>query len=128
MLKVSVLLWRWALGLCVVSALVLGLVPSPPETLSTGWDKSNHLLAFSVIMFVGYHAFPGKTMMVILGSVALGALIEVLQSFTSYRSAEWGDLLADSLGVGLGRIVVVLTNGWVTRGGATDGTQAQRDR
>lgn len=34
-------------------------------------------------------------------AVALGGLLEVLQSFTAYRSADWADFAADSLGVAL---------------------------
>jgi VanZ family protein len=38
--------------------------------------------------------------------LAYGALIEVLQSFTPTRSAEWADLLADSAGIALGLLLV----------------------
>lgn len=34
-------------------------------------------------------------------AIALGGLLEVLQSFTAYRSSDWADFLADSLGVAL---------------------------
>lgn len=34
-----------------------------------------------------------------LGAVAAGGLLELLQSRTTYRSADWADFLADSLGV-----------------------------
>jgi len=34
-----------------------------------------------------------------LGAIAAGGLLELLQSFTTYRSADWADFLADSLGV-----------------------------
>ena len=36
------------------------------------------------------------------GILAYGGLIEVLQSFTGYRFAEWNDLLADAMGLLLG--------------------------
>ena len=39
-------------------------------------------------------------------SIALGGLLEVLQSFTAFRSADWLDFLADSLGVGLAYAVL----------------------
>lgn len=38
--------------------------------------------------------------------VGLGGLLEVLQSFTPYRSADWADFAADSLGVVLAYGVV----------------------
>lgn len=36
------------------------------------------------------------------GLLLYGGLIEVLQSFTPYRVAEWGDIIADGLGVIIG--------------------------
>jgi VanZ family protein len=39
-------------------------------------------------------------------SLALGGLLELLQSFTAYRSADWADFLADSLGAGLAYLVL----------------------
>ena len=35
-----------------------------------------------------------------------GGLIELLQSLTPYRSAEWADWLADGLGLLLGKVLV----------------------
>lgn len=43
-----------------------------------------------------------------LSSGFLGALLEVLQSFTPYRSADWADLLADVLGALLAYFVLRL--------------------
>jgi hypothetical protein len=45
---------------------------------------------------------------VLTGLLAYAALIEVLQSFTSYRFAERGDLLADVVGLLLGWMVLQL--------------------
>ncbi|RYZ08828.1 MAG: hypothetical protein EOO73_05900 [Myxococcales bacterium] len=36
-----------------------------------------------------------------LGATLLGGALEVLQSFTRYRSADWADFLADALGAAL---------------------------
>ena len=36
------------------------------------------------------------------GLLTYGGMIEVLQSFTPDRMAEWADLLADTLGLALG--------------------------
>ena len=38
--------------------------------------------------------------------VALGALIECLQGLTSYRSFEWLDIVADTIGVAIAWTVV----------------------
>jgi VanZ family protein len=37
--------------------------------------------------------------------VAFGGLIEVLQLFVPGRSSEWGDLLADSVGIAGGAVI-----------------------
>lgn len=92
-------LWLWAFVGCVLAVLVLAVIPSPPRVFTTGWDKSNHLLAFAVMAWLGCQAFPRRVAIILL---AYGALIEILQSFTPTRSAEWLDLLADCLGILLG--------------------------
>lgn len=92
--------------------LVLSLLPLSlsPEIPSTGWDKSNHALAFAVLAFLGNRAWPGRTVPVLLGLLAYGGLIEVLQSFTPDRLAEWGDLLADGVGLLFGEALARLVS------------------
>ena len=82
--------------------LALALMPVDVPFPGTGWDKSNHLLAFSVMVLLGRRACPGRTVAVLAGLLAYGALIEVLQSFTPSRSADWHDLVADAVGLALG--------------------------
>ena len=41
-------IWLGAFMACVLAVLVLALLPSPPPVFTTGWDKSNHLLAACV--------------------------------------------------------------------------------
>ena len=99
------LAWRLAFGLCVLVVLVLALLPNDLAVPSTGWDKSNHLLAFSVMALLGLRAFPGRTLALLAGLLAYGALIEMLQSFTPNRFAQWQDLVADAAGLALGWVV-----------------------
>src|SRR5674476_148376 len=105
-------IWRWSFFDCALAVLVLALMPSPPPMITTGWDKSNHLLAFAVMAWLGCKAFPQRVVFTLLGLLAYGALIEILQSFTPTRSAEWLDLFADGLGILLGW-GVVRVQGWV---------------
>lgn len=91
---------------CAVAVLVLSLIPTAPELPSTGWDKSNHFLGFGVLAGLGLLAYPARSVTLFVGLLAFGGLIEVLQSFTSYRLAEWADLLADGVGV-VGAYVIV---------------------
>ena len=99
---IPLLAWRLAFGLCMLAVLVLAFMPTDVSIPSTGWDKSNHLLAFSVMALLGCSAYPGRTMAVLAGLLVYGVLIEVLQSFTPERSADWYDLVADAVGLAFG--------------------------
>ena len=90
---------RWLFAATAAAVLTLSLLPLAPETPSLGWDKAHHMSAFALLALLGCRAWPGRTLALAVGLVAYGGLIEVLQSFTGYRSAEWGDLLADALGL-----------------------------
>lgn len=94
----------------MLGVVVLALVPAPPKELTTGWDKSNHLLAFAVMAWLGCKAFPNRLVYVMFGLLANGAVIEVLQSFTPTRFADWLDLLADGLGIVLGGALIAMGN------------------
>ncbi len=100
--------WRWNFWICVLAVLVLALTPIGPNIPTTGWDKANHLLAFSVMAVLGCWAYPVRTITVLVGLLAYGGLIEVLQSFTLHRFAEWSDLLADAMGLALGWVLAGL--------------------
>jgi len=106
---VSVLAWRMAFVVCALAVLVLALMPAKMAVVSTGWDKTNHLLAFCALGMLGCLAFPGQTIAVWMGLLAYGGMIEVLQSFTPDRSAEWGDWLADCFGLVLAWVVFFMT-------------------
>jgi VanZ family protein len=71
-------------------------------------DKLWHLIAFGGLTGLLSRTFVyfGRSALLAakqasLASVALGGLIEVLQSCTRYRSGDLADLLADTLGVAL---------------------------
>ena len=101
-------MWRWLLALAMLTLLVLSLVPAETPLPSTGWDKSNHLFGFATLAFLGQRAFPRRTVAVLFGLLAYGGLIEILQSFTPDRAAEFGDLVADGLGLLIGAAVAHL--------------------
>jgi VanZ family protein len=100
--------WRTLLLLLVVAVSYLALTPAPPERLDTGWDKLNHMLAFTALAFsayLGYPAHRGTRLLLLFALLAFGGLIEVLQLFVPGRSSEWGDLLADSIGIACGAVI-----------------------
>ncbi len=92
-------LWKSAFWVCAVAVVVLSLVPTAPELLTTGWDKSNHFLGFITLAVLGLQGYPKRSMALFLGLLFFGGLIEILQSFTTYRFAEWVDWIADGVGV-----------------------------
>ncbi len=106
---------RWLFAATAVFVMVLSLLPLGPEAPSLGWDKANHMAAFALLALLGCRAYPSHTGAVLVGLLAYGGLIEVLQSFTGYRRAEWADLLADALGLAPGWLLARLHRG--IRGG-----------
>jgi VanZ family protein len=80
----------------------MSLAPTGVQLPTTGWDKTNHLAGFATLAILGNWAYGSRTSTVMAALLAYGALIEVLQSLTTYRTAEWGDLLADALGITMG--------------------------
>jgi VanZ family protein len=80
-------------------------LPGPDFELA---DKVWHLMAFGGLAGLLSRAlryFGRPTLLAArdaaLVATVLGGLLEILQSFTSYRSADWADFLADSLGTAL---------------------------
>lgn len=100
-------LWILAFAVCTTSVLVLALMKNPSAMFSTGWDKGNHVLAFAVLTFLGRMAFPGQRLLLLLGLLGYGVLIENLQLMTGYRFGEYQDLLADVTGMLIGYLLAV---------------------
>lgn len=107
--------WRLALTGATVGMLYLSLIPSPGSS-GLGWDKANHAVAMAVATGLGVLAFRPSNRAVAYGAayaLTLGLLIELLQgTLTSTRSAEWGDLAADAVGIALAAGLVRI---WQTR-------------
>jgi VanZ family protein len=96
--------WRTTLGVLAIVVLYLALTPSPPDNLDTGWDKLNHALAFAALAVSAcFSAQVSPRRLLLAGAllVAFGGVIELLQALVG-RDAEWGDLLADSVGMTTG--------------------------
>ena len=63
------------------------------------WDKAQHALAFAVLGVWGLMIYPTRPWHVLLGLLCFGGAIEVGQAQTSWRFADWHDLLADAVGL-----------------------------
>ena len=97
--------WRATLAVLLITILALALMPVPPPRMDTGWDKLNHLLAFSTLAFCVCMSLPSSLRgraWGLLGLLAYGGAIELLQRLTPHRQGEWADLMADALGIALG--------------------------
>ncbi len=72
-------------------------------------DKLAHLLVYYVFAVFGYRVLHGGRhyLPVCLGIIAYGVLLEWVQSFTPDRLMSGYDMLANTLGVGLGALVMV---------------------
>lgn len=108
-------IWRVLLAGTLIAVLALSLLPVGPDVPTTGWDKANHLLAFSTLAVLVCLSYPARLTVFLPALLFYGALIEVLQSLTAYRFAEWSDLLADALGILLGWGLWQLARGAMAR-------------
>jgi VanZ family protein len=93
---------RWAFAVCLVVVLVFSLMPPQVITQPMGWDKMHHAMTFAVLAMLGCSAYIERKVQVLVGLLAYGALIELLQSLTDYRFAETMDVVADAVGLLVG--------------------------
>ena len=91
--------YRWVFSACLVVVLVAALVPPQALVSPVMWDKANHVLAFAVLGMLACLAYPERKVPVLLGLVAYGVLIELLQSLTGYRNGDALDVVADAVGL-----------------------------
>ena len=102
------ILWRVLLAALLVVITYLALVPAPPKVITTGWDKSNHALAFASLAFSSVWALwqrPRQWIWLVLALLAYGIGIEIAQSFLPPREADAQDVLADSVGIVIGLLI-----------------------
>ncbi len=104
-------LWRWLLLVLIFAISWLALSPNPPQVMSTGWDKSNHMLAFGTLAFCGHWGWRQRIereLWLPLALLGFGGVIELLQLHVPGRSGEWADMLADSVGILAGMLMAKL--------------------
>lgn len=108
--------WRATLLALCLLVTYLALSPHPPREADLfGWDKLNHAAAFAALAWaavLGFREQRNYGRHVALGLVAYGAAIEIAQSFVPGRASEWGDLLADSLGIAVGMLLATALLRW----------------
>lgn len=93
--------FRVLLVIALLGISVLALWPAQISVISTGWDKSNHLLAFFVLFWLLDFSWP--TGLSIAQKIAIlmayGLLIEIVQFNQSQRFFSLLDWAADALGL-----------------------------
>ena len=97
------LLAAFLLAILIVNLLYHGQQPYAVGLVRPPLDKVLHLILFASVGTLLWIAAGARHIpMVIVLAVMLGLLDEIMQSFNPGRSADWTDLLADTLGAGLG--------------------------
>ena len=107
-LKRKKLWWAiaWSLLAFVFIASLIPM-PAPAMALPQGFDKYEHIFAYAVLS--GYFGQLFSRFAVhlryALALFGMGALLEVLQGLTGYRSPDYYDLAANGIGVVLGLLL-----------------------
>jgi hypothetical protein len=116
----------------LLAVLVVATVPVAIPLPATANDKVQHVLAFALLTFLGFRAYPRAAWLLLPAGLALyGALIELIQLVpTLNRLADWRDWVAD-----LGGVAILLIMRWLVArrpsalsSGATASSNAPRDR
>jgi VanZ family protein len=103
--------WRVLLVLMIGVTCWFAFTPRPPGFEFKDADKVNHLAAFSAMTVAGFLSRPPGArpwLVVLVGMLLFALLIEAVQSQLPARTAEWGDVLADALGMLLGTVMLRL--------------------
>lgn len=98
----------WAFWACVLGLLVLALGPPITMDPAPGGDKTDHVLAFSVLAVLGCSAYLQRTRRVIAALFGYGIAIELAQMLLPHRFGDASDILANCIGLALGGAVFAL--------------------
>jgi VanZ family protein len=93
-------LWLSASLAAVIALATLTPVPHMPEA-PPGSDKLHHFVAFAALVFPAAAAVPRRLLWLAPLAVAYGGAIELIQPHVG-REGEWGDFLANAIGVAIG--------------------------
>jgi VanZ family protein len=94
--------------ICVGGLLWLSLTPSPPRAPSAllSWDKLHHAGAYALLTLLAgiciaqwRPQWSHPWLVAWIATAAFGGVVEILQeTLTEVRRAEWGDMLANTVG------------------------------
>src|SRR5262249_42757704 len=80
-------------------ALVMALLPHPPQVPGNPSDKVQHVAAFATLGLLGFYAYPRLSPLWLIADLSLfGALIEIAQAIPAlHRDSDPLDWVADTL-------------------------------
>ena len=94
-------MFKFAFFFALIVISWLAITPNNEISITTGWDKTNHLLAFFVLLALLDNAYPKqpfwKIKFLILAVFAVA--IECVQSQLPWRSFSFVDIVADLAGL-----------------------------
>lgn len=96
--------WYRLGGLMLLVVGAASLLPAPDVGVD---DKTGHVLVY-VVLAAWFGLLADSRIALLctgLGLFAYGILLELLQWMTTYRFAEWGDVLANLVGIAIGLLV-----------------------
>ena len=104
------LFFRLASIAAVIAIWILSFLPGYAMPDVPGSDKWHHALAYFACMFCWgqWYVAPSQRLKLAIVFILMGALIECLQGLTDYRSFEWLDMVADTVGVVLAWLFVTV--------------------
>ena len=88
----------WLACAAVATLSLLPVAELPAITLDL-WDKAQHAAGFFCLGALGWLAYPVRPLRLCVGLLVFGALIEVAQSATGWRTGDVLDWIADATGV-----------------------------
>lgn len=95
--------WRAMLVISATAILYLATTSEPYPVPSSDNDKLNHVLAFLQLTIVTRLAWPGLgRLWIVLGLLAFGTSIEIVQAQLPYRTFAVADIVADAAGIAIG--------------------------
>jgi len=87
----------------LLTVMTLTLMPSPPQIGVFSWDKAQHTVAYTALMWTFLQAWEGRhTLRWAILLLAVGVGLELLQGLMGVRFMEYFDMMANGLGVLLG--------------------------
>ena len=112
-------LWQTIGWFGVVAIIILTLMPKPPSVPGfMSWDKGQHVIAYACLVWWFRQAFAPRNRWVLFLAL-LGVMLEFIQGWTDYRYFEYGDMVANILGVSCGVILATTRLGrtvaWLDR-------------